>query len=46
MNRVLLIFSLLSHLSHLVTVTDGVERVCVDPGEKGAMLVAGGPGPH
>ncbi len=27
-----------------VTVTDGGEGVCVDPGEKGAILKAGGPG--
>ncbi len=26
------------------TVTDGGEGVCVDPGEKGAILEAGGPG--
>ncbi len=26
-------------------VTDGVEGVCVDPGEKEAILEAGGPGP-
>ncbi len=24
---------------------DGVEGMCVDPGEKGAILEAGGPGP-
>ncbi len=24
-------------------VTDGAETVCVDPGEKGAILEAGGP---
>jgi hypothetical protein len=32
----------------IVTVTDGVEGVCVDPGETGAILEAGGvggPGP-
>jgi hypothetical protein len=27
------------------TVTDSGEGVCVDPGEKGAILEAGGPGP-
>ncbi len=27
----------------IVPVTDGGERVCVDPGEKGAILEAGGP---
>ncbi len=26
-------------------VTDSVEGVCVDPGEKEAILEAGGPGP-
>jgi hypothetical protein len=29
----------------MVIVTDSVERVCVDPGEKGAILEAAGPGP-
>ncbi len=32
----------------VVTVTDGVEGVCLDPGETGAILEAGvvwGPGP-
>jgi hypothetical protein len=28
-----------------ISVTDGGEGVCVDPGEKGAILGAGGPGP-
>jgi hypothetical protein len=28
----------------VITVTDSGEGVCVDPGEKGAMLEAGGPG--
>jgi hypothetical protein len=28
-----------------LTVTDNGEGVCVDPGEKGAILEAGGPGP-
>ncbi len=27
------------------TVTDGAEGVCVDPGEMGAILEAGGPDP-
>ncbi len=27
------------------SVTDSKEGVCVDPGEKGAILEAGGPGP-
>ncbi len=31
--------------AQVVTVTDSGERVCVDPGEKGAILEAGGPGP-
>jgi hypothetical protein len=30
--------------SNTVIVTDSVEGVCVDPGEKGAILEAGGPG--
>jgi hypothetical protein len=29
----------------MVLVTDGGERVCVDPGEKEAILENGGPGP-
>jgi hypothetical protein len=29
----------------ITTVTDSVEEVCVDPGEKEALLDAGGPGP-
>ncbi len=28
-----------------VTVTDSGKGVCVDPGEKGAILETGGPGP-
>jgi hypothetical protein len=32
-------------LDVLATVTDNVEGVCVDPGEKEAILEAGGPGP-
>jgi hypothetical protein len=31
--------------SHKGSVTDGAEGVCVDPGEKGAILEAGEPGP-
>jgi hypothetical protein len=29
----------------MIHVTDGAEGVCVDPGEMGAILKAGGPGP-
>ncbi len=29
----------------IITVTDSGEGVCVDPGEKEAILEAGGPGP-
>jgi hypothetical protein len=29
-----------------INVTDGGEGVCVDPGEKGAILEAGGPAPQ
>jgi hypothetical protein len=29
----------------VIVVTDGVEWVCVDPGEKGAIFEGGGPGP-
>jgi hypothetical protein len=41
---------ILTHKKELckVSVTDGVEEVCVDPGEMGAILEArgvGGPGP-
>ncbi len=29
----------------VLSVTDCMEGVCVDPGEKGGILEAGGPGP-
>jgi hypothetical protein len=32
------------HNIEAITVTDGAEGVCVDPGEMGAILEAGGPG--
>ncbi len=31
--------------SNTIIVTDSGEGVCVDPGEKGAILEPGGPGP-
>jgi hypothetical protein len=34
-----------SRLQVMVTVTDGREGVCVDPGERDAILGTGGPAP-
>jgi hypothetical protein len=43
--RICVIALLTNQNNDFVTVTDGGEGVCVDPGEKGAILEAGGPGP-